>query len=66
MKPKFSPGKNIAIKVPTHEFESMLNFYKVILGLKQKDANSLDESESVTFEFGEQISNTKPRRFAYD
>ncbi|MBX2835693.1 MAG: hypothetical protein KTR35_02485 [Gammaproteobacteria bacterium] len=53
MKPKFSPGKNIAVKVPTHEFERMVNFYKVILGLKQKEASSPDEFDSVTFEFGD-------------
>lgn len=53
MKPNFNPGKNIAIKVPTHEFEKMVNFYKVILGLKQKEASSPDEFDSVTFEFGD-------------
>ena len=53
MKPKFSPGKNIAIKVPTHEFESMVNFYKVVLGLKPKGVNSPDKFDSVAFEFGD-------------
>lgn len=53
MKPNFRPGKNIAIKVPTHEFERMVTFYKVILGLKQKDANSPDEFDSIAFEFGD-------------
>lgn len=53
MKPNFSPGKNIAIKVPTHEFEKMVNFYKVVLGLKQIDASLPDEFNSVTFEFGD-------------
>jgi len=53
MKPNFSPGKNIAIKVPAHEFEKMVNFYKIVLGLKQKDASSPDEFNSVTFEFGD-------------
>ena len=41
MKPNFSPGKNIAIKVPTHEYEKMVNFYGVVLGLKRKEANVL-------------------------
>ena len=53
MKPTFRPGKNIAIKVPTHEFEKMVNFYKVILGLKPKEANSPESFESATFEFGD-------------
>jgi len=53
LKPTFRPGKNIAIKVPVHEFEKMVTFYKVILGLKQKEASSPDEFDSVTFEFGD-------------
>ena len=53
MKPNFSPGKNIAIKVPTHEYDKMVTFYGVVLGLKRKDANAPDSFESVTFEFGD-------------
>ena len=53
MKPNIRPGKNIAIKVPAHEFERMVEFYKIIIGLKQKDANSPDEFDSIAFEFGD-------------
>lgn len=53
MKPSFNPGKNIAVKVPAHEYENMLNFYGNILGLKRKESNSPDNFESVTFEFGD-------------
>ena len=53
MKPDFRPGKNIAIKVPAHEFERMVEFYRIIIGLKQKDANSPDEFDSIAFEFGD-------------
>lgn len=53
MRPNFSSGKNIPIKVPTHEFEKMVNLYKVVLGLNQKNASSPDEFDSVTFEFGD-------------
>jgi hypothetical protein len=28
MKPKFKAGKNIAIKVPVHEYEQTVAFYK--------------------------------------
>ncbi len=52
MKPNFNPGKNIAIKVPAHEYEKMVSFYGDILGLKRKEANSPDSFESVTFQFG--------------
>ena len=53
MKPNFRPGKNIAIKVPAHEFERMVEFYKIIIGLKQKDTNSTDDFDSIAFEFGD-------------
>ncbi|MCG8427182.1 MAG: VOC family protein [Chromatiales bacterium] len=53
MKPNFKPGKNIAIKVPAHEFEKTVNFYKAVLGLKQIDVDSPDQFDSVAFEFGD-------------
>ena len=53
MKPNFRPGKNIAIKVPAHEFDRMVEFYKIIIGLKQKDTNSRDDFDSIAFEFGD-------------
>ena len=53
MKPEFKPGKNIAVKVPAHEFSQMVRFYKDVLGFKQKTAQSPDSFESVTFEFGD-------------
>ena len=53
MKPDFRPGKNIAIKVPAHEFDRMVEFYKIIIGLKQKDTNSTDDFDSIAFEFGD-------------
>lgn len=53
MKPKFTPGKNIAVKVPIHEYESMVNFYKNTLGLRQVDVYSPDKFDSIAFEFGD-------------
>jgi len=53
VKPNFNPGKNIAIRVPSHEFEKTVHFYKEVLGLTQKKADSPDEYDSVTFEFGD-------------
>ena len=31
----------------------MVEFYRIIIGLKQKDANSPDEFDSIAFEFGD-------------
>ncbi len=52
MKPKFTPGENIAVKVPPHEFDQTVLFYKTILGLEQIGRSSSESIESVTFKFG--------------
>jgi predicted enzyme related to lactoylglutathione lyase len=53
MKPEFKPGRNIAVKVPSHEYEKTLLFYEQILGLQRIPSNSPDQFKSVTFEFGD-------------
>lgn len=53
MKPKFRPGKNIAMKVPVHEFDGTVSFYRDILGFEEVDASSPGDIESVTFKFGD-------------
>lgn len=53
MKPKFTPGKNIAMKVPVHEFDRTVAFYRDILGFEEVDASSPDNIEAVTFKFGD-------------
>ena len=53
MKPKFTAGKNIAMKVPTHEFEKTVAFYRDILGFEPVSSSSSDEVEPVTFKFGD-------------
>jgi catechol-2,3-dioxygenase len=47
MNPSFRPGKNIAMKVLTHEYEKTVAFYKDILGLEIKEDSSPDSFESV-------------------
>lgn len=53
MKPVFKPGNNIAIKVPAHEYEVMLDFYAVVLGLERIELTSVNDKDSVVFAFGE-------------
>ena len=50
MKPRFFPGRNIAVKVPSHEFEDMVFFYGTLLGLERLTANCGEDS--AVFEFG--------------
>ena len=44
----FSGGRNIALKLPPHEFDSTVKFYRDVLGLKQLP----DHLPAVVFEFG--------------
>ncbi len=53
MKPIFKPGKNIAVKVPSHEYEQTVVFYKDVLGLMIKETSFTNNYESITFEFGD-------------
>ena len=53
MKPKFKPGKNIAVKVPPHRYEQTVSFYRDILGFEQISRGSPDPYASVTLKFGD-------------
>lgn len=55
MKPDFTPGKNIALKTPAHEYESVVRFYREILGFKQLAHHGRDLFDSVCFEFGDKL-----------
>jgi hypothetical protein len=47
--PFFALGQNIAIKIPPHEFEDTLKFYRDILGMKEVAR----EGDSIAFQFGD-------------
>ena len=53
MKPKFIPGENIAVKVPVHEFDRTVAFYRNILGFEEVEVPSQDDIEAVIFKFGD-------------
>lgn len=53
MRPNFRAGKNIAMKVPTHEYDGTIAFYRDVLGLKECGPNPAGEVEAVSFEFGD-------------
>ena len=54
-KPKFWPGSNIAMKVPLHEYERTVSFYRDILGLKQVEQPEPGSTESSCFKFGDKV-----------
>lgn len=47
-RPRFAPGRNIAMKVPAHEFEATVGFYRDTLGLTLLDEGPDDAGEIVT------------------
>lgn len=48
----FSGGRNIAMKVPPHQWESTVSFYRETLGLRELDTPFDSGRKSVGFEFG--------------
>lgn len=52
-RPMFTPGKNIAIKTPAHEYDSMVAFYESILGFEKLSPTSIDNFPSTVFAFGD-------------
>lgn len=53
MKPSFTAGKNIAMKVPVHEYDTTLRFYRDILGLEAIESMSDENPDSQVFKFGD-------------
>jgi catechol 2,3-dioxygenase-like lactoylglutathione lyase family enzyme len=48
MKPKFTGGRNLALKVPPHQYERTVHFYRDVLGLEPLE----DHPPQVGFAFG--------------
>lgn len=55
MKPEFEPGKNIAMKVPPHQYDETVKFYAEVLGLTKLSGDAPSSTESVRFEFGGKV-----------
>ena len=52
MKPTFTPGRNMAMKIPSHEYRQTVAFYRDILGLKEL---SSPDDETPRFSFGDKV-----------
>jgi len=55
MRPEFVPGRNIAMKVPEHEYERTVAFYRDTLGFRQLADAAPGSAETVAFEFGDKV-----------
>lgn len=49
----FEPGKNIAMKIPPHEYQDTLRFYRDVIRLKE--IQPADEEATPRFEFGDKV-----------
>lgn len=52
MKPTFRPGRNIAMKVPSHEYDRTVRFYREVLGFNELTPPG---STALRFEFGDKV-----------
>jgi catechol 2,3-dioxygenase-like lactoylglutathione lyase family enzyme len=55
MKPTFQPGRNIAMKVPAHEYAGTIAFYRETLGLKELTPSDADGEQTPRFDFGGKV-----------
>lgn len=55
MKPEFRPGRNIAMKVPAHEHDRAVAFYRDVLGLEPAGEEPFAGGTSVRFRFGDRV-----------
>ena len=50
---EFEPGINIAMKIPAHEYDSTVRFYREVLRFKELSGSGADETPR--FEFGDKV-----------
>lgn len=55
MNPHFYPGTNIAMKVPAHEYDQTVAFYRDTLGFELIPLDSDEDANSIRFRFGDKV-----------
>ena len=55
MKSIFKPGRNIAMKIPAHEYDQTIAFYRNILSLQELTPSPPGNEEAPRFEFGGKV-----------
>lgn len=50
---RFEPGRNIAMKIPTHEYQDTVHFYRNVIRLNEIPPTS--EDSTPRFEFGDKV-----------
>lgn len=55
MKPDFKPGRNMAMKVPAHEYDKTVAFYRDVLGFELIPLDNDEEINTIRFKFGDKV-----------
>ncbi|WP_417445656.1 VOC family protein [Kangiella sp.] len=55
MKPVFKPGRNMAMKVPAHEYDQTVAFYRDVLGFELIPLDNDEDSNTIRFKFGDKV-----------
>ena len=55
MTPGYAPGRNIAMKVPAHEYARTVAFYRDVLRLEELEGTPPSATETVRFAFGDKV-----------
>ncbi|WAE51919.1 VOC family protein [Stutzerimonas frequens] len=55
MNPTFQPGRNMAMKVPAHEYASTVAFYRETLRPKELTPSDADGEQTPRFAFGDKV-----------
>ncbi|MBD3668967.1 MAG: hypothetical protein HUJ16_13450 [Kangiella sp.] len=55
MKPKFIPCRNIAMKIPAHEYDKTVVFYRDVLGFELIPLDNEEDNNTIRFKFGDKV-----------
>ena len=55
MKHKFKPGRNMAMKVPAHEYDKTVAFYRDVLGIDLIPLDNEEDNNTIRFKFGDKV-----------
>ena len=55
MRPRFEAGRNIAMKVPEHEYDATVAFYRDVLALPVLGGPATGSTASTRFDFGDKV-----------
>ncbi|MCW8856879.1 MAG: hypothetical protein OQJ95_05895 [Kangiella sp.] len=55
MKPDFKPGRNMAMKVPAHEYDKTVAFYRDVLGFELIPLDNDEMTNTIRFNFGDKV-----------